>query len=47
MRHTTECPVCGDGETNQYRMYTKKPKKWGDRNKFTTHYDYHYDYCNI
>ena len=37
------CPVCGREDVYRERVYTPKPKNWGDRNTFIEKFDY----CNV
>ena len=39
---TEECPVCGNGRTEKYRMYTPKPDNIQERYEYIQTYDY----CN-
>lgn len=40
--YTTECPLCGRGETRRERRYGSKPSDPRKRYSF----EHHYDYCD-
>lgn len=38
-----ECPICGRGPTYRERRWTRKPKRWQERQEFI----FKYDYCDV